>query len=216
MRERLRWTIGSARMLRGMFRRTMGAYRMITRWQLDDIGIEHSQYFQGYSSGSYAESSYGIGNNPREALDDCLEQIASAGQDTAELERAIFALYPAFADDSANESASVIEYLRANCPEAFDESGELADDSGELYYRIGIRFDTREPSASDCQNLDGSWPEELEALASDCDTIPALANYARTKAQAMRKRASGAILEALKLERECERIYQRLPEPLKW
>jgi hypothetical protein len=53
-------------------------------------------------------------------------------------------------------------------------------------------------------------------LASDCDTIPALANYARTKAQAMRKRASGAILEVLKLERECERIYQRLPEPLKW
>lgn len=39
-------------------------------------GVEHTQYFQGCSSGEYDYVFTGIGSSTAEALEDCLEQIA--------------------------------------------------------------------------------------------------------------------------------------------
>lgn len=51
----------------------------IGRFELIDHGIEGSDYFQGcgVSCTSFGNVVTGIGDNPAEAIDDCLEQIAS-------------------------------------------------------------------------------------------------------------------------------------------
>lgn len=100
--------------------------RVVTDFEVSDLGVEHSQYFAGYGCAgtSFAHCAYGIGDNPREALDDCLEQIASAGDiDTEDLERRIYAAYP----DLGN---TVL-------PSVQDEFGEDCED---IYYHIGIRW----------------------------------------------------------------------------
>lgn len=108
----------------------------VTKWEMVDLGIEHSQYFQGFGRcGTGFESAvYGIGEDPREALDDCLEHIASAYDvDVEQLEREILAEYPALAD--------VDECFRASVgfnAELSDD--EESDDCAEVYYHIGIRW----------------------------------------------------------------------------
>lgn len=56
--------------------------RTITEFQLVDHGIEHEQYFSGcgiaFTPFEYVAT--GCGNNPAEAVDDCLEQIASGNE----------------------------------------------------------------------------------------------------------------------------------------
>ena len=58
-------------------------------------------------------------------------------------------------------------------------------------------------------NLDGLTPEELVDAAAALSTLAA---YARTKARAMRDRASGAIAVALAQEEQCEGFYNSLPD----
>lgn len=43
-----------------------------------------------------------------------------------------------------------------------------------------------------------------------------LAQYADTKARAMRSRLAGDITSAQRLEAECERLYTALPQRYKW
>lgn len=69
-------------------------------------------------------------------------------------------------------------------------------------------------------NLDGMFPDELmEFWEKNKDgTIEqrALATYAKSKAEAMMLRESGEINAALRLELNCDRIYGKLPQNLKW
>lgn len=71
------------------------------------------------------------------------------------------------------------------------------------------------PNLGDDWNLDGLTidPTDLSALANHLDT---LRQYARTKADAMRYRASGNTTRALSLEAQCERLYRKLPENWQW
>lgn len=52
--------------------------KIISEFELINHGIEHSQYFQGCGIAftQFANVVTGIGDNPAEAIDDCLEQIA--------------------------------------------------------------------------------------------------------------------------------------------
>jgi len=67
----------------------------VTEYELINHGIEHSQYFQGcrVASTLYRHVVTGIGNNPAEAIDDCLEQVATGepSVDTEALEKRILA-----------------------------------------------------------------------------------------------------------------------------
>lgn len=67
--------------------------KRIGEFELIDHGIEHSQYFQGcgVSFTRFANVATGIGDNPAEAIDDCLEQVAQAGFDTEGMEARILA-----------------------------------------------------------------------------------------------------------------------------
>lgn len=52
--------------------------KSIGNFELIDHGIEHEEFFQGcgIAHTEFAHSVTGIGDNPAEAIDDCLEQIA--------------------------------------------------------------------------------------------------------------------------------------------
>lgn len=115
-----------------------------TKWNLDDIGIDHSQYMPGYGTAfsEYTDCALGAGSDPREALDDCLEQMAAQGvNNVADIEAAILAEYPDFLDDRLIEENSVIEHLRHENPsEWFDDNSEFGGDCCELYYYVGIKW----------------------------------------------------------------------------
>lgn len=54
------------------------------RWEIIDHGIEHSQYFQGCGTTftEFSDVATGIGDNPKEAMEDALEMLAQSGWDT--------------------------------------------------------------------------------------------------------------------------------------
>ena len=65
-------------------------------------------------------------------------------------------------------------------------------------------------------NLDGMDVDELREFANDKTNNVILRRYAKMKAKAMECRLGGDIQAALQLESMADRIYQRLPEELKW
>ena len=65
--------------------------KTIGEFELTDHGIEHSQYFRGCGVAftNFENVVTGIGDNPAEAIDDCLEQAAQAGFNTEGMEARI-------------------------------------------------------------------------------------------------------------------------------
>jgi len=64
---------------------------MVKNFEVIDHGIEHTQYFQGcgVSFSPFTNVVTGIGDNPAEAIDDCLEQMATNGCDVPGMEKRI-------------------------------------------------------------------------------------------------------------------------------
>lgn len=106
----------------------------ITDYEIINHGIDHSQYFQGCGV-AYTQFDHvatGIGDNPAEAIDDCLELMAQGdecdGIDWEAFEKRMLA------DEGLTEwpqSPSVSE----------DE--EADDEASEMYYHISIRYNVR-------------------------------------------------------------------------
>lgn len=65
-------------------------------------------------------------------------------------------------------------------------------------------------------NLDAMMPDDLRAFITDCGHYQLLEKYARRKLVAMTLRAGGNIKSALRAEAACERIYQQLPQEVRW
>ena len=104
--------------------------RKVKTFQVDDLGIENPQYFQGYgvAFSQFTDCCYGIGDNPGEALEDCLNQCAEMDVDTEDLEARIKATYP--------------DIIGATYPSVSDEYDEDSGDGEpcELYYHVGIKW----------------------------------------------------------------------------
>ena len=98
---------------------------MIEKWEVVDLGIDSPDYFQGFGVAftEFDFCCYGMGDDPREALDDALESLAQQVEsaDIDALETAILAQFPEFADDRLNAQAAKL----------------CGDDQ---YYHIGIRW----------------------------------------------------------------------------
>jgi hypothetical protein len=62
-------------------------------------------------------------------------------------------------------------------------------------------------------NLDGLNEDELIKIA---DNYRLFSMYAGRKANAMILRKNGNIVDAIKQENWCEKIYSQLPEEMKW
>lgn len=106
------------------------ARKTITDFELVDHGIEHEQYFQGCGTAftSYAECYTGCGDNPAEAVDDCLEQIACCGVDVDGMEARILA-------DCGKRKMPVRPRVKAN--------------QDEHHYYISIRYNTADAQDSE-------------------------------------------------------------------
>ena len=142
-------------------------------YELVDMGIEHSQYFRGFGTfgTNYDNSCYGIGSNPLEALEDCLEMVAqqdSCSPDETnivdQLEKQIKADYPDFWDTKKNAAASV-EYdkrtkmNRSNCIITLEFVGPQSPDRlrqsiVRCLHEIKQRF-----------KVNSSWPYSIATIA---------------------------------------------------
>jgi hypothetical protein len=111
--------------------------KLITDWEVVDLGIEHSQYFQGFGvcGTNFDNCTYGIGDDAREALEDAIEQMAGGSEiemDWDQLEKDILAKWPHFTNEKILKACSVTKYL--------EDSGEDTDEDCDIYYHVGIRW----------------------------------------------------------------------------
>ena len=107
--------------------------KTIDDFELVDHGIEHSQFFQGcgvaYTNFEHVVT--GIGDNPAEAIGDCLEQMAMNDFETENMEARIaeeeywgnFPLKPSVAEKHPNQS-----------------------EESELHYHVSIRWNEAKTS----------------------------------------------------------------------
>lgn len=161
--------------------------KTITTFNLVDHGVEYPDYFQGCGVAftSYANVATGIGDNPSEAIDDCLDMIAQGGIDTEGMEARIMAqegldelpVFP-FAPDGAYYHVSIrwndqeIAPAYIYCADIYcgtcgvdimarlDSEGLTPDsedyDSGDYPKSVG------DDEESDCPTHCGSGPDCLE------------------------------------------------------
>ena len=68
-------------------------HKTIGEFEVIDHGIEHEQYFRGcgLSHSTFTGIATGCGNDPREAVDDAIEQLACGGWDVTNLDKRIVA-----------------------------------------------------------------------------------------------------------------------------
>lgn len=103
----------------------------ITKYEVIDHGVDHSQYFQGcgVSYTSFDHVATGCGSSASEAWNDALEQIASDGTDVQSLE------------DSEDGKLFTSAKAEAATVEAFvEKQGEEMAEDCELYYYVSIRY----------------------------------------------------------------------------
>jgi hypothetical protein len=107
---------------------------MDTNFEVVDLGVEVADYFQGFgvSFTPFSDSVVGVGNSPREALEDALEQIANSGDDTQELENAIREQHPRYYEAAGSQSVEEI------VSEWEGDDNEQTD----RYYYVGIRYNS--------------------------------------------------------------------------
>lgn len=104
----------------------------IVDYEIVDHGIVNSQYFQGCGTvfTQYKHCATGIGDDFREAVDDCLEQLAMKDYETEGMEERISRDYLDGKPLGEYRSESVYEYLEA---EGLEE-----DIDCELWYYVSI------------------------------------------------------------------------------
>lgn len=131
-------TITTSERMTNTIQRIGGIGKMdnIGKFELIDHGIEHSQYFQGCGI-TYADWDHtgwenvvtGIGDNPAEAINDCLEQMAMGGDDVKGMEARIMG-------QEGWEQFPDTPFVCGEC-----EGAELEECQGcELHYHVSIRW----------------------------------------------------------------------------
>lgn len=109
--------------------------RTIGEFELVDHGMEYPQYFQGCEVAftGFANVVTGIGDNPAEAIIDCLFQIGQA--DWISPEKSMEAR---ILEQEGWEVLPTEPSVLAKFP--VDGEGEEGDGECELYYRVSIRW----------------------------------------------------------------------------
>ena len=97
---------------------------IISDWDIVDHGIESSQYFQGCGVAftDFEHVATGCGDNPQEALNDCLEQIAMQSVEIDPRLEKIVADYP----------------LEPSAEDRYEF--ELALEPSDMHYYVSIRY----------------------------------------------------------------------------
>lgn len=100
-------------------------------FSVEFLGIEHSDYFQGFGRAGYDNCVYGIGNTLNEAIDDCLEQMACGSEIVFDdsVEKRI-------RDDIGDFDGDVTVAEEMG----YDDEDEIDEDVEFPYYHVGIRW----------------------------------------------------------------------------
>lgn len=110
--------------------------RKIESCELVDHGIEGSQYFRGCGVAytPYTDVVTGIGDNPAEAIEDCLEQIAMGHDvDTDDLETRI-------KEEEEWNEYPVQPSVCGQCEHHNGDDEATRCDGCELHYMVSIRW----------------------------------------------------------------------------
>ena len=113
----------------------MIAATKVNRFQVEFLGVEYPDYFNGYGLGpnsKYRYCAYGIGDTEEEALADCLEMVAQEGFDVDEAtKKRIRAEYgPADDSETAMEALGLSE----------EETADLEEYGDSPYFHVGIKW----------------------------------------------------------------------------
>jgi hypothetical protein len=128
---------------------------------VEGLGVHHSDYFQGYGTGTYSDCVYGTGNTEAEALDNCIEALAMVVDFDDDTEQAICDEYGhANAHVTALDECDVTaldDYPDHKCPECGNDISDItfgdncADCGQEFDYpehvpswHVGIKWHYRE------------------------------------------------------------------------
>lgn len=103
------------------------AKKTVSAYELIDHGIDGCQYFPGCGTygTAYSHVVTGCGDNPAEAIEDALEQIACG-------------------EDSVDVDALEAQILADAGWREFPTSPSVTDNSDELYYYVSIRYNLGE------------------------------------------------------------------------
>jgi len=114
---------------------TMDTRKAIGSFEIVDHGIEGSQYFEGcgVSFTEFSEVVTGIGDNPAEALADCLEQMGSDGWELDGFEVRIL-------DDIGLGAIPTTPSVSAE----YDTDDEEGGGNAELWYHLSTRWNPAE------------------------------------------------------------------------
>ena len=104
--------------------------KTIKDYELEDIGIDHCQYFAGASLEDFDAVYIGIGDTPNEAMDDACANAATDGWDVTPILRV----------ERWPNLPSVIDVLRAQAKEeGADVEEYLARQDNDLNYYVALR-----------------------------------------------------------------------------
>lgn len=114
--------------------------KTIVDFEVDDCGVDHSQYFTGGGAQGFDDVATGIGDTAREAARDALESLAQNDWSTD---------LPALREEIAalDDTYTVQDDLRASLGASYDDEYSEDDPTGECYYYVVIRV-----SGDDGQN----------------------------------------------------------------
>jgi hypothetical protein len=112
--------------------------KRIGEFELIDHGVDHSQYFQGCGVAftRWQHVVTGIGHNPAEAIDDCLELLAQSGWETRDMEYRIL-------DDLDLHTLPTEPDPCTTCDKV-NEDDTTECEWCELSYFVSIRFNPQE------------------------------------------------------------------------
>jgi len=125
--------------------------KRVAEYELEDIGIEHSQYFtgRGTSHTNWDDVYVGIGDNPSEAIDDALEAAAVSGWLINDIDTSAWPETPSVSDHLKHEAmgAAAEQIDRAEYDDdeadylaAVEERAEeiMSEGDSELYYHAAV------------------------------------------------------------------------------
>lgn len=115
-------------------------------YELVDLGVENSQYFQGFGTSytEFTDSVVGAGFTAREAIEDALEQVCSSTLTSEQCEY-ISARVWTEVEECKLLDKTVYEYYGMENPEDLPEEEQADfDEQCDSYYYVGIRWKIEE------------------------------------------------------------------------
>jgi len=114
--------------------------RKIKQYQWEDIGVEHSQYFQGRGTAysNWEEVYIGIGEDAKEAISDAIDSAAMSGWDVDKLPKRPRGFSKETVQDVIDANREPSDEEEEEEDEEEEEEEEEDEEPTELYYHVAL------------------------------------------------------------------------------